>query len=70
MAWAQEQQGLAETTLGTYATAIIPFVGALGEDPAAYDAAAIRGYMLGRAGAVSAPASRASALRSARSSAS
>lgn len=53
MAWAREQQGLAETTLGTYARAIIPFVAALGEDPAAYDAAAIRGYVLGRAGAVS-----------------
>ncbi|MBM3553793.1 MAG: integrase [Alphaproteobacteria bacterium] len=53
MAWAREQQGLAETTLGTYATAIIRFVAALGEDPAAYDAAAIRGYILGRAGAVS-----------------
>ena len=53
-AWAREQQGLAETTLGTYASAIIPFVAALGEDPAAYDAAAIRSYILGRAGAVSA----------------
>ena len=53
MAWAREQRGLAETTLGTYATAINPFVAALGEDPAAYDAAAIRGFMLGRAGAVS-----------------
>lgn len=53
MAWAREQQGLAETTLGTYATAISPFVTALGEDPATYDAAAIRGYVLSRAGAVS-----------------
>lgn len=53
MAWARDQHGLAETTLGTYAYAMIPFVAALGDDPAAYDAAAIRGYMLGRAGSVS-----------------
>lgn len=53
MAWAREQHGLAETTLGTYTGAIIPFVAALGDDPSAYDAAAIRGYMLGRADAVS-----------------
>jgi site-specific recombinase XerD len=54
MTWARQEQGLAETTLGTYAHAIVPFVAALGGDPAAYDAAAIRGYMLGRVGAVSA----------------
>ena len=53
MAWAREQHGLAETTLGTYTGVIIPFVAALGDNPAAYDAAAIRGYMLGRAGTVS-----------------
>ncbi|WP_288005738.1 site-specific integrase [Acidiphilium sp.] len=53
MAWAREQHGLAETTLGTYTGAIIPFVAALGGDPSTYDAAAIRDYMLGRAGSVS-----------------
>lgn len=53
MAWGREQQGLAETTLATYSYAIIPFVAALGDDPAAYGAAAIRRYILGRAGAVS-----------------
>lgn len=53
MAWARGQQGLAETTLGTYTCTIIPFVAALGEDPTAYDAAAIRDFMLARAGAVS-----------------
>ena len=52
-AWAREQHGLAETTLGTYLRAIRPFVEALGDDVSAYDAAAIRGYMLGRAGTVS-----------------
>jgi integrase/recombinase XerD len=54
MAWARQEQGLAETTLGTYTHAIVPFVAALGDDPSAYDAAAIRGYMLGCVGAVSA----------------
>lgn len=53
MAWAREQHGLAETTLGTYTSAIIPFIAALGDDPVAYDATAIRGYILGRAGTVS-----------------
>lgn len=53
MAWAREQQGLAETTLVTYLGAILPFVEALGRDPAAYDALAIRAYMLGRASSVS-----------------
>ena len=52
-AWAREQQGLADSTLASYARAIDPFVATLGEEPAAYDAAAIRGYMLGRAGTVS-----------------
>jgi site-specific recombinase XerD len=53
MAWARAQQGLAETTLETYRTAILPFVDALGHDPTAYAAVAIRGHMLGLAGTVS-----------------
>ncbi len=52
-AWARGQHGLAETTLGTYLQGIRPFVEALGDDVSAYDAAAIRGYMLARAGTVS-----------------
>lgn len=52
-AWAREQHGLAETTLGTYLHAIRPFVEALSDDVSAYDATAIRTYMLGCAGAVS-----------------
>ena len=51
--WAREQHGLAETTLGTYRGAILPFIAELGDDPAAYDAAAIRRFMLARAGKVS-----------------
>lgn len=51
--WAREQHGLAETTLGTYAHVIRPFIARLGDDPAVYDAAAIRGFMLRRAGTVS-----------------
>lgn len=53
MGWAREQHGLAETTLGTYRIAILPFIAQLGDDPATYDAAAIRRFMLGRAGTVS-----------------
>ena len=53
VAWAREQHGLAETTLGTYLQGIQSFVEALGDDVSAYNAAAIRGYMLGRAGTVS-----------------
>lgn len=52
-AWAREQHGLAETTLGTYLRAIRPFVEALGDDVSTYDATTIRAYMLGRAGSVS-----------------
>lgn len=52
-AWAREQRGLAETTLATYLGTILPFVDALGERPAAYDAVTIRAYMTDRARAVS-----------------
>lgn len=52
--WAREQHGLAETTLGTYRRTILPFIDALGNDPGLYDAAAIRCFLLERAGTVSA----------------
>lgn len=52
-AWAREQCGLAETTLATYRGAITPFVDALGDAPAVYDAVTIRAYMIERAKAVS-----------------
>lgn len=52
--WAREQHGLAETSLGTYRRAILPFIAALGDDPARYDATAIRTYMLERGKTVSA----------------
>jgi integrase len=44
-AWAREQRGLAETTLATYLGTILPFIEALGERPAVYDAVTIRAYM-------------------------
>jgi integrase/recombinase XerD len=53
IAYAREQRGLAETTLGTYRCVIVSFIEALGEEPAAYDAAAIRAYILGRSSALS-----------------
>lgn len=52
-AWARDQHGLAETTLGTYLRILVRFVEVLGDDPAAYDATAMRGYILERAKAVS-----------------
>jgi integrase/recombinase XerD len=52
-AWAREQRGLAEATLGKYLGAIAPFVDALGDAPAAYDAEAIRAHMTERAKTVS-----------------
>jgi integrase/recombinase XerD len=52
-AWAREQHGLAETTLGTYLRIIARFIETLGDDPAAYEAATIRAYILERAKAVS-----------------
>lgn len=52
-AWAREQRGLAETTLATYLAAIAPFVDALGDIPAAYEAMTIRAYMSERAKTVS-----------------
>jgi site-specific recombinase XerD len=52
-AWAREQHGLAETTLGTYLHILVHFVATVGDDPAAYDAAAIRAYMLERVKTVS-----------------
>ena len=48
-AWAREQRGIAETTLVTYLTAITTFVETLGDDPATYDAAAIRAFVTKRA---------------------
>lgn len=54
MAWARDQHGLAASTLGTYGRSIRPFIAALGEDPARYDATSIRNHMLARAKTVSA----------------
>ncbi len=52
-AWAREQRGLAETTLATYLGTITPFIDALGDTPAIYDAATIRDYMIEREKTVS-----------------
>jgi integrase/recombinase XerD len=53
MTWAREQRGIAETTLGTYLTSITAFADTLGDDPTAYDALAIRTFMIKRAVGVS-----------------
>lgn len=51
MTYARGQRGLAETTLSTYRCIIVSFIKVLGVEPAAYDAAAIRAYFLGRSSA-------------------
>lgn len=51
--WAREQRGLTETTLAAYRWVITPFVKALGDAPAAYNAVTIRAHMSDRAKAVS-----------------
>jgi integrase/recombinase XerD len=51
--WAREQRGIAETTLANRLWIITVFVENLGDDPAAYDAEAIRAFMIERAKGVS-----------------
>ncbi|RWL83974.1 MAG: integrase [Mesorhizobium sp.] len=53
IAWARDHRGLAETTLARYQWTVACFVEALGIDPAAYNANAIRSYMMERAKVVS-----------------
>lgn len=52
-AWAREQRGIAETTLGTYLWIITAFVETVGDDPLGFDAAAIRAFVTQRAIGVS-----------------
>ena len=47
--WMREQRGLAESTLDMRRAILIDFIEALGDDPAAYTAAAIRAFVLKRA---------------------
>ncbi len=48
--WMHEQRGVATSTLDTYQTTLIDLLASLGNDPAAYTAAAIRNFVLERAG--------------------
>ena len=47
--WMQEQRGVKDSTLDTYQAILVDLLAALGTDPAAYTAAAIRGFVLDRA---------------------
>lgn len=48
--WMRYQRGVATSTLDTYETTLIDLLASLGDDPAAYTAAAIRNFVLERAG--------------------
>jgi site-specific recombinase XerD len=45
----REQRGIKDSTLDTYQTTLVDLLASLGTDPAAYTAAAIRGFVLDRA---------------------
>jgi site-specific recombinase XerD len=47
--WMREQRGVADSTLDTYQSTLVDLLAALGDDPGAYTAAAIRGFVLDRA---------------------
>jgi integrase/recombinase XerD len=47
--WMREQRGIKASTLDTYQTTLVDLLASLGTDPAAYTAAAIRGFVLDRA---------------------
>lgn len=47
--WMQEQRGIKDSTLDTYQAILVDLLASLGTDPAAYTAAAIRGFVLDRA---------------------
>lgn len=48
--WMRGQRGVATSTLDTYQTTLVDLLASLGDDPAAYTAAAIRAFVLERAG--------------------
>ncbi|MFG1275730.1 tyrosine-type recombinase/integrase, partial [Xanthobacter flavus] len=47
--WMREQRGIQDSTLNTYQEVLVDLLAALGTDPTAYTAAAIRGFVLDRA---------------------
>ena len=47
--WMQEHRGIKDSTLDTYQAILVDLLASLGTDPAAYTAAAIRGFVLVRA---------------------
>ena len=47
--WMRSQRGVVDSTLDTYQSTLVDLLAALGEDPCAYTATAIRGFVLDRA---------------------
>jgi len=47
--WMREQRGVATSTLDTYQSTLVHLLATLGDDPAAYTAVAVRGFVLDRA---------------------
>lgn len=47
--WMREQRGIKDSTLDTYQVVLVDLLASLGADPAAYTAAAVRGFVLDRA---------------------
>jgi integrase/recombinase XerD len=47
--WMREQRGVTDSTLNTYQSTLVDLLAALGDDPDAYTAAAIRSFVLDRA---------------------
>ncbi|MFG1316847.1 tyrosine-type recombinase/integrase, partial [Xanthobacter autotrophicus] len=47
--WMRDQRGIADSTLDTYQTTLTDLLSALGDDPAAYTAMAVRDFVLERA---------------------
>lgn len=48
-AWLRRHRGVQESTLGNYVPLVREFVAAMGDDPAAYDAAQVRAFVLAQA---------------------
>ena len=47
--WMRSERGLLDTTLDTYQSSLVDFIKSLGDDPSAYDARAVRAFVLAQA---------------------
>ena len=67
-AWMRSQRGVADSTLDTYQTTLVDLLKALGDDPKAFTAHAMRAFVLERAKPHSRGRAKSIAMRPARSS--